>query len=122
MSVISLFGITFIVAFFVETLIEFVFGKLFDHIAFLKPYKWLQMYLAIAAAIGLAFFYRLDLPYLLAQFLEVDWPPLAQVSWVGMAVSGIAIGKGSNYLHDLIKKFFVKPSSPQDMPELDTID
>jgi len=56
MNAISLFGITFIVAFFVETLIEFVFGRLFDQIAFLRPYKWSQMYLAIAAAIALAFF------------------------------------------------------------------
>jgi hypothetical protein len=122
MQIVGLLLITLLLAFMVETLVEFLFGELFSHIPALQPYKWLQMYIAIGVAIGMAFFYQLDLPYLLAQFLEVDWPPLAQVSWVGMAVSGIAIGKGSNYLHDLIKKFFVKPSSPQDMPELDTID
>jgi hypothetical protein len=103
MNVISLFGITFIVAFFVETLIEFIFGKLFDHIAALKPYKWMQMYLAIAAAIGLAFFYRLDLLYFIGVYLKVDWQPFADTSVVGLIISGIAIGKGSNYLHDIIR-------------------
>lgn len=103
MNVISMFGITFIVAFFVETLIEFVFGRLFNQIAFLRPYKWLQMYLAIAVAIALALFYRLDLLYFIGVYLQVDWQPFADISVVGMIISGIAIGKGSNYLHDIIK-------------------
>jgi hypothetical protein len=122
MQIVGLLLITLLLAFMVETLVEFLFGELFSHIPALLPHKWLLMYIAIGAAIGMAFFYQLDLPFLLAQFLEVEWEPLSCVSWPGMLASGIAIGKGSNYLHDLIKKFFVKPSSPQDMPELDTID
>jgi hypothetical protein len=127
MQIVGLLLVTLLLAFLVETLVEFLFGELFSHIPALHPYKWLQMYIAIGVAIGMAFFYQLDLPYLLAQFLEVEWEPLSRVSWPGMLASGIAIGKGSNYLHDLIKKFFVKPSSPQELPEiggffLDTID
>jgi hypothetical protein len=42
---------------------------------------------------------------MLANFLGVSEIP--QTTY-GIVITGIALGKGSNYLHDLIKKFFVK--------------
>lgn len=105
MSVLLILAIVLFVAFLVETLVEFVAGPIFDKVPKLAPYKWTIMYVAIAVAMFAAFLYRLDLVFMLAQFLGVEEIP--QTTY-GTIITGIAIGKGSNYLHDLIKRFFVK--------------
>lgn len=105
-NVLVILAIVLFIAFLIETLVEFVLGTLFDKIPKLAPLKWTIMYVAIAVAIFAAFLYRLDLVSLLAQFLGTNDIP--QTTF-GIVVTGVAIGKGSNYLHDLFKKFFVKP-------------
>jgi hypothetical protein len=84
-----------------EGLIEYLFGTPMDKIAALKPYKWLLMYLSALAGIGLAFWYQLDLSALI---------PGVTVSWVGMLLTGIMLGRGANYVHDIIKTYLVKPA------------
>lgn len=98
-------------AFFVETLVEFVFGTLFDKVPALTPYKWALMYIAIVVGIVGTFLYRIDLLAILGEQMKAN-PPIA-VSWYGMGITGIAIGKGSNYLHQFISRFF--PSEAQKM-------
>ena len=108
MNVFALLLIIFALAFLVETLVEFLFS---DLIKLLLPKVQPQLpmkFIAVASAIGLAFFYQFDLIYLLAKFLETDWMPLQIVSVPGMIITGAAIGKGSNYVHDFVQKFFVK--------------
>jgi hypothetical protein len=127
MQIVGLLLVTLLLAFLVETLVEFLFGELFNSIPALQPFSIVKKYIAIAVAIAYTFSYQLDLLYLIAQYVEIEWPTFANVSIPGMLITGIAIGKGSNYLHGFIAKFFVKPSSPQDLPEvgvfyLDTID
>ena len=106
MSVLLILSIILFIAFLVETLVEFVTSPVFDHAPKLQPFKWTIMYVAIAVAVFASFLYRLDLIFMLAQFLGVESIPQTVY---GIVITGVAIGKGSNYLHDLVTKFFVKP-------------
>jgi len=107
MSILLILAVVLFIAFLVETLVEFLLAPLFEKVPKLTPFKWVTMYVAIAVAMFAAFLYRLDLVFMLAQFLGVAEIP--QTTY-GIVITGIAIGKGSNYLHDLITKFFVKQS------------
>lgn len=109
MSILLILAVVLFIAFLVETLVEFLLAPLFEKVPKLAPFKWVTMYAAIAVAMYAAFLYRLDLVFMLAQFLGVQEIP--QTTY-GIVVTGIAIGKGSNYLHDLFAKFFVKPTPP----------
>ena len=108
MSILLILAIVLFIAFLVETLVEFVLAPVFEKVPKLQPFKWVTMYVAIAVAMFAAFLYRLDLVFMLAQFLGVSEIP--QTTY-GIVITGIALGKGSNYLHDLITRFFVKPQA-----------
>lgn len=99
-------AIILLVAFLVETLVEFVFADVFLQIPGAAQFKWTVKYIAIAVAVYAAFWYRFDLVALLSAFLD---SPQVEISTFGMIITGVAIGKGSNYLHDLIDRFF-KPA------------
>ena len=81
---------------------EYFAGTPMDKIPKFKPYKWLLMYVAIAVSIPVSFYYQFDLIALLGGFLGKVMP----VSWVGIVLSGLAIGRGSNFLHQFVSKFF----------------
>lgn len=103
-TTIGILVVIFAVAFLVETLVEFLFGTLFDKVPRLTKYKWTLMYVAIVIGLIGTFHYRFDLIAILGQFTKAS-PPI-MVSWYGEMITGIAIGKGSNYLHQFISKFF----------------
>ena len=86
-----------------EGTIEFIFGTLFDKVAKLTPYKWALMYLSLALGVFFAFFYELDLVYILAQATGAT---AVTVSWVGLAASGVIIGRGANFVNDIWTRFF----------------
>ena len=90
--------IIFILAFLIESLVEAVLGTPFDKIEKLKPYKWTLMYIALLAGIIGAFVYRFDLLFILGGYIGAR---IEQTSF-GIALTGLAIGRGSNYLHDLV--------------------
>lgn len=104
------FAIIFLMAFLVETLIEFLFGDLFNYFPKLAQYKPLLKYLAIATGIGMAFYYGLDIVALVKTIVvsatNPELNPEVIVTPVGIVWTGVAIGKGSNYLHQLISRFF----------------
>lgn len=108
MNILAIIVLIFALAYLVETQTEFLFSDLFKLILPNVAPKLPMKFIAVALAIGLAFFYKLDLIYLLAQFLEVQWQPFMAVTIPGTIATGIGIGKGSNYLHDFVQKFFVK--------------
>lgn len=91
-------------AFLVETLVEFVFGTVFDKIPALSQYKWTIQFIAIAVGVIGTFHYDIDLIAILGQTVHAN-PPI-EVGWLGKTLTGIAIGKGSNYVHQLISKYF----------------
>jgi hypothetical protein len=86
-------------AFSTESLTEYLFGTLADKITALKPYKWLLMYVAAIVGVGLCFWYQLDLVELIRG---------GEATWPGMLLSGLSVGRGANYINDLVSKY-IKP-------------
>jgi hypothetical protein len=95
--------IIFVLAFLVESFVEYVFGTPMDKIPKLTPYKWLLMYLALAAGVGLAFYYRLDM----ISLLPGEYP----ITPVGIILSGLILGRGAVFTHQFVSQFF--PSAEQ---------
>jgi hypothetical protein len=88
-----------------EGLVEYLLGTLFDKVAVLSPFKWALMYVSALVGVGLAFFYALDLP---AVVFGLPASP------VGVLLTGLSIGRGSNFVNDLFSKFKgpAKPPAP----------
>ena len=85
-----------------EGTIEYIFGTLFDKIAKLTSYKWALMYLSLALGVFLAFFYQLDMVYIVAQ---ASGATAVTASWVGLVATGVIIGRGANFVNDTWTKF-----------------
>jgi hypothetical protein len=119
LGALGLFTLATVLAFLVESFIEYLFGTPMDKIPKLQPYKWVLMYFALGAGAGLTFYYKLDLvailPVWLAELLNKPLPNYEPTT-VGILLSGLSVGRGSNFLHQLMSKFFpVKPTQP-DIP------
>ncbi len=99
-------AIAFFVTFLVETLTEYIFGTPMDKIPKLAPYKWLLMYIAAIVGVLLAFFYKIDLVALIQKTMGDPF----EITWVGMLLTGLVMGHGSNFLHQIVQRFF--PSVP----------
>lgn len=98
----STLSIIFLLAFLVETLVEFLFGDLFNKVPALAAYKWTIKYIAVLVGIAAAWVYQFDLIYLLSQQTGGG----VATSPFGVVLTGIATGKGSNYVHQVISQFF----------------
>jgi len=57
---------------------------------------------AFLVGIFLAFWYKLDLIALLASLVEMPMTPNA----VGFVLTGCGIGRGANWLHQLVSEYF----------------
>ena len=95
-------------AFLAESMTEYVFAWAFD----LAAEKWPLVkaieplrYVALMVGICLAFAYQLDL--LLVAFPTM--PP--SVAGIGIFLTGMAIGRGANYVHDMWSRY-LKPEHP----------
>lgn len=89
----------------VEGSVEYLFGTAFDKWSVLTPHKWALMYLSVAVGIGVSFYYSVDF---VALAVNAAGAQMA-TNWVGILFTGIIIGRGSNYVNDLISKWFAKP-------------
>jgi len=78
----------FILAFLTESFTEYLFGK----IAKLEPWK---KYLAIAIGVALALTFNVDVFRDILKMTVV-------VPYVGSIITGAILGRGSNYLHDVV--------------------
>lgn len=83
-------------AFLCESMVEYLFGQIVEHVPKLKPSSWLLMYVAAVAGVGLAFYYQLDLLALIGE---------NAASPVGFLLSGLVVGRGANYLHEFVSKY-----------------
>ena len=106
----------FLLAFLAETMTEYFFRP------FLKPDtlpgaeprdptngqrvipSWALRYFAALVGVALAVAYRADA---LALFGLDAWTP-----WIGWIVTGLVVGRGSNYLHDLIDRWLAPVERP----------
>ena len=92
-------------AFICETIVEALFGRIIDHFPILTPYKWVTVYIAVIVGIVGAFVYKFDILFLLGLFVESP----VEITNFGITITGISIGMGASYIHQIISKFF--PSS-----------
>lgn len=80
-----------VLAIVVERITELVFGTAFDKVPKLAPFKWALMYIAIILGVAAALTFQLDL-------LSAAGLP---ASVLGQILTGVAIGGGANFVHDL---------------------
>ena len=111
MNVLAVLLLILFVAWLVEALVEYAFGTFADHIPVLAPYKWLLAYVAMGVGILGAWIYKFDLIYLLSEYAGAG---LLKTTF-GIVLTGIGIGKGSNFINDILDKFFLKPKPAQPM-------
>jgi len=102
--IIGTLGIILFMAFLVEGMVEYFFGEIANHVPALEQWKWLLMYVAAAVGIVAAFIYQFDLIALIASWLEVE----LNASPFGIVLTGLAIGRGANYIHQIISTYFPK--------------
>lgn len=105
-----LFLFILFLAHFTTALVEAVLGKpldLFKQPAF-QPWKpMILQYAAMGVGVGLGFHYRLDLISVVWTLLQNATQltlPIIQESWVGYLLTGLGIGQGAIWLHELVKK------------------
>lgn len=77
-------------AVFLEGTLNYIVGEHKEN-----PRTWVK-YVALVAGVGLAIGYKVDIPSMVG---------LPFVPWLNYVLSGIAIGRGSNYLNDLVTSF-----------------
>ena len=108
-------SVSFALAFLSESLVEYLIGTPLDHVGEpAKRWKWLLMYISAAVGVGLCWYWQVDLIAVVANVtaklsgLSGTW----SISPVGVILSGLIVGRGSNYLHDFLDKHLVKPAVP----------
>lgn len=111
MNVLVILVVSMFIAFLIETLVEFLVAPFFNNFPKLANFKWMQMYIAAIIGVLAAFLYKLDLINLLSVFLSQisdSSTSVLPLTIFGIVITGAAIGRGSNYLHDLVMRFFTK--------------
>lgn len=94
----------FALAFLCEGVVEYLFVDMVKYLCAILD-KWIGVaadpakvikLVAVMVGVGLCFAYSIDLITLLGLGLTSVYP------WVGYVLSGIVIGRGSNYLNDFL--------------------
>jgi hypothetical protein len=104
LSNIAILVIVFLLAWMGEALVEYFIGIPLSKSKF-AYLSWALIY--VAAAVGLigAFVYQLDLIHIIAEQLGLAIP----INYFGLIITGLSIGRGANFIHDLVMKFAKKP-------------
>jgi len=112
MTILAILAVILLVAFLVESLTEYFFGALVANVPALTKWKWCMMYVSALIGVMGAFVYRFDLVYLMGEFVGI---PVAEHP-MGIILTGLSIGRGANYIHDIWIRYFKKPE-PAPAPE-----
>lgn len=95
---ISNFLAIFFLATFIEGTVKYIADPLSDlSKARLRPFK---PYITMLLGIGMAFNFRLDILRIFG-LTEVVYSPLLFINYI---ITGVVIGRGSNYLNDIVSK------------------
>ena len=109
--IIGRFLLALALAFVSESMSEYLFGIAFDLLA--KRWPILadiqpMRYISLAVGMALALAYQLDIIFEAFGYVAF-WP------WTGVAVTGLVIGRGSNYLHAFYSRY-LKPTVIDEEP------
>ena len=83
-----------------EGCVEYFLGKLFEKVVKLAPFAWVLMYVSLAVGLFLAYAFELDAVQLIFGISSPTMP------WLGIALTGVVIGRGANFVADVWKKYF----------------
>lgn len=100
--------VAFILAAIVEGAVEYFIKPWFSEEARTKypGIKEIPKFLALIVACILAFAYELDV---IKEITKISAQPI----WIGYILTGLLIGRGSNYFHNVLGNFFwSKPGPP----------
>lgn len=105
-------AIAFALAFMAESGTEYIFGTPMEKIEKLKPFKWLLMYVGLAAGVGMSWYYQIDVIALIQAFAggggAAPEPPLQAVveaTPLGVVLTGLVVGRGANFLHQFVSQY-----------------
>lgn len=87
-----------------EGIVEYFIGKPFEKVPKLTSYQWLLMYVSALVGVLLMIYYKLDIVAILAQYLKVE--PVIEPGMVGFILTGLIVGRGANFVHQIVDKFF----------------
>jgi len=90
-------AVVFALAFLCESMTEYILGTPFDKFPVLSQFKWALMYVSAGVGVGLAFHYQLDMISMIGQTAP---------TWVGLALTGLGIGRGANFVHQFVDQYF----------------
>ncbi len=100
MDFVATFALILVLAFLTESMVEYFLGW----IVRIKPYL---MYVSAAVGIALAIVYQLDM-------IAVFFKGAALTPFAGYVLTGLVIGRGANFVHDIAKNYFPPiPGLPQ---------
>lgn len=106
MTSIAILVVVLLVAFLVEAMVEYFLGIPLSKIPKLAPYTWALVYVAAIVGVVGAYVYQLDLINIISSQVGTPVP----INHFGLIMTGLAIGRGSNFLHDLFAKFAARPA------------
>ena len=113
MNVIGIMALIFLLSFLVESLVEAAFGGWLGLIERLESYRaMILLYIAFAAGVLGAWVYRFDLVQIASVWLKAEVP----CTPFGITLTGLAIGRGSHFIHDIFKRFIAQ--SPLEEPPM----
>jgi len=104
MNVAAAIALVFALAFLAESMVEYIFGTIVDKVPVLDKWRWTLMYVGLGVGVGMAFYYQIDLVVLIANLADYTIP----TGWLGVLLSGLAIGRGSNYIHQFMSEHLPK--------------
>lgn len=90
------FMAVFLLAFLCEAMTEYLFAEPLERFQN-GQYCFVLKYIAVVVGIGLCVAYRIDV---LAMVTGLE----AVAAWVGWVISGMIIGRGSNFVNDVIDR------------------
>lgn len=112
-------GVVLFLALFIQTPTEFLFDRvegivvtIFPGLAVILEKPRLRKGIISLVTVGLgvfaAFLYQLDVIFLVSEVFAiiaaVNGPTIIRVTWFGLILTGVTIGMGSSYLHDILLK------------------
>ena len=101
-------ALALLLAYMAESTTEFFIGLIFKYLPEnVKKYSELVLSL-VAAGVGLylCYHYQVDLVYVLTAIASkvAGQEPIIALSGTGIFMTGLGVGRGASYIHDLIKK------------------
>lgn len=103
----AVFAIATVLGFLVESFTEYFLGAIFSHLPEAwQKWKWTLMYISAAFGVIVAIHYQVDIVASLMRVFGINHPDEIH----GMILTGLGVGRGANFIHDLWSRFFPKPA------------